>query len=63
MTNGYDLGFRFDLLGLSSEWSEAIPEVMEDGTPVIDGSTAYEVDTGKFYIFYKGTWYEQGGDA
>lgn len=62
MANGYDLGFRFDLLGLSSEWSEAIPEVMEDGTPVIDGSTAYEVDTGKFYIFYKGTWYEQGAE-
>lgn len=60
MTNGYDLGFRFDLLGLSSEWSEGIPKVMEDGTPVIDGSTAYEVDTGKFYIFYKDNWYEQG---
>lgn len=61
--SGYENGFRFDLLGLSSEWSEAIPEVMEDGTPVQDGSTAYEVDTGIFYIFYKGTWYEQGGDA
>jgi hypothetical protein len=63
MNNGYSLGFRFDLLGLSSEWSGGIPEVMEDGTPVLDGSTAYEVDTGKFYIYYKGEWYEQGAET
>ena len=24
-----------------------------------DGSTCYEVNTGKLFIFYKGTWYEQ----
>jgi hypothetical protein len=63
MINGYDLGFRFDLLGLSSEWADGIPTVMEDGTPVINGSTAYEVDTGKFYIYYKGQWYEQGAEV
>lgn len=57
--SGYENGFRFDLLGLSSEWSEAIPEVMPDGTPVQDGSTAYEVDTMNLYVFYKGTWYLQ----
>lgn len=63
--DGYKLGFRFDLLGLSTE---DLPETMEDGTPLIDGSTFYEVDTMKFYIFYKGEWYlqapseDEGGD-
>lgn len=60
--SGYENGFRFDILGLAEEFSGGIPTVMEDGTPVQDGSTAYEVDTGKFYIFYKGTWYEQGAE-
>lgn len=57
--SGYENGFRFDILGLAEEFAGGIPEVMEDGTPVQDGSTAYEVDTMKFYIFYKGTWYLQ----
>lgn len=56
---GYDNGFRFDILGLAEEFARGIPEVMEDGTPVQNGSTAYEVDTMNFYIFYKGTWYLQ----
>lgn len=59
---GYENGFRFDILGLAEEFSGGIPEVMADGTPVQDGSTAYEVDTGVFYIFYDGTWYKQGGN-
>lgn len=57
---GYDNGFRFDILGLAEEFSDGIPTVMEDGTPVLNGSTAYEVDTMKLYVFYKGTWYLQG---
>lgn len=56
MNNGYERGFRFDLLKLEDE---SLPTVMEDGTPLIDGSTCYEVDTMKFYIFYKGEWYLQ----
>ena len=59
MVNGYENGFRFDILGTADEFSDGLPEVMEDGTPVLDGSTAYEVDTMKFYIFYKGEWYLQ----
>lgn len=59
MNNGYERGFRFDLLKLSSE---SLPTIMEDGTPLIDGSTCYEVDTGKFYIYYKNNWYEQGAE-
>ncbi len=43
--------FRVDLLKLSSE---------DMPTVVVDGTTCYEVDTGKFYIFYKENWYEQG---
>lgn len=57
--SGYENGFRFDILGLAEEFEGGIPEVMADGTPVQDGSTAYEVDTMKFYIFYKGEWYLQ----
>lgn len=57
--SGYDNGFRFDILGLSSEFNGGIPTVMSDGTPVQNGSTAYEVDTMKFYVFYNGTWYLQ----
>ena len=64
--DGYKQGFRFDLLKLAEE---DLPTVMEDGTPLIDGSTCYEVDTMKFYIYYKGEWYlqeeseENGGEG
>lgn len=46
--------YRFDYLRLSSE---AKPE------PVVDGSSLYEVDTQKLYIYYKGTWYLQGDET
>lgn len=42
--------YRFDYLRLSSEGK---PE------PVVDGSSLYEVDTQKLYLYYKGTWYLQ----
>lgn len=45
--------YRFDYLILSSE---------DKPEPVVDGSTVYEVDTQKLYIYYKGTWYLQGED-
>ena len=44
--------FRFDYLKLEDEASP-------DATKVADGSTLYEVDTGKLYLAYKGEWYEQ----
>ena len=37
--SGYENGFRFDILGLAEEFAGGIPTVMEDGTPVQDGST------------------------
>lgn len=43
---------RFDFLKLESEDLPA-------GDNVVTGSTCYEVDTGKFYIYYKTQWYEQ----
>lgn len=43
--------FRADLLKLSTE---SMP------TAEADGTTCYEVDTGKFYIYYKSNWYLQG---
>lgn len=49
--------FRFDLLGLSSE--EKPTKIMPDGSGIMNGTTFYEVDTGKFYIYYKENWYEQ----
>jgi hypothetical protein len=45
--------FRVDTLKLSTE---SMPVAEADGT------TCYEVDTGKFYIYYKGQWYEQGAE-
>ena len=53
---GEYLKWRSDLIGLSTE------EKPLTGEKVVDGSTFYEVDTGKFFIFYKGTWYEQGAE-
>lgn len=44
--------FRFDYLKLEDESSP-------DASKVADGSTLYEVDTGKLYLAYKGDWYEQ----
>lgn len=41
---------RKDLIGLSDETKP---------TDEVDGTTFYEVDTGAFFIYYDGTWYEQ----
>lgn len=40
-----------DYIGLSTE--------TKDTENISNGSTYYEVDTSKLYIFYNGTWYEQ----
>lgn len=45
--------YRWDFLGLSSE---AKPIT---GEKVTDGSTFFECDTSKLYVFYQGTWYEK----
>lgn len=42
--------YRADIIGLSTD---------EKPSNQIDGTTFYEVDTSNFYIYYKGTWYEQ----
>ena len=42
--------FRYDYLGLSSE---------DKPQDLVDGTTFYEVDTSKFFIWYNGQWYEQ----
>lgn len=41
-----------DYLGLSTEPKET--------SNIEDGSTFLEVDTSKLFVFYSGTWYEQG---
>lgn len=43
---------RYDDIGLSTE-----PK--PDATNAAKGATYYEVDTGKFWIAYKGQWYDQ----
>lgn len=56
--------YRWDFIGLSS-YDKPTPETSEK---VVDGSTYYETDTSKLYVFYKDTWYEKtatgggGGD-
>ena len=47
-----EYNFRFDYLKLEDE-------DLPDKTKVTDGSTCYEVDTGKLYLAYKGEWYNQ----
>lgn len=47
---------RFDFL-FSSKLEESIEDLEEN---VVDGSTAYDVATGDFYIYYKNEWYKQG---
>lgn len=46
-----DFKTRFDFIGLSTEEKPT--------EKAVDGSTFYEVDTSKFYIYYKEQWYEQ----
>ena len=46
------LKYKIDFVGLSNE------EKPTQGN-INNGSTYYEVDTGKFYVYYKGIWYEQ----
>lgn len=46
----YPLGYNF--IGLSTEEK---PEA----SSVLDGATYYEVNTGKLWVAYKGTWYDQ----
>lgn len=41
---------RMDFIGLSNETKP---------TDAVNGSSFYEVDTSKFFIYYNGTWYEQ----
>lgn len=42
---------RFDFLGLSTE--------SKPTDKAVNGSTFYEVDTSKLYIYYEEEWYEQ----
>lgn len=45
---------RWDFLGLSTD-SKPTPST---STRVVDGSTFFEVDTSKLYIYYTDQWYE-----
>lgn len=47
--------YRWDFIGLSTQ-SKPTPATSEN---VTDGSTFYEADTSKLYIFYKTQWYEK----
>lgn len=56
--------YRWDFVGLSTD-SKPTPA---ESPKVVDGSTFYESNTSKLYVFYKDTWYEKtatgggGGD-
>lgn len=47
--------YRWDFLGLSTD-AKPTAETSEN---VTNGSTYYEADTSKLYIYYDGTWYEK----
>lgn len=45
--------FRWDFIGLSTE---SKPTIKDEN--VTDGSTYFECDTSKMYVWYKNQWYE-----
>ena len=47
--------YRWDFIGLSTD-SKPTPA---ESPKVVDGSTFYESNTSKLYVFYKDTWYEK----
>lgn len=47
--------YRWDFVGLSTDEKPTPAE----SPKVVDGSTYYESDTSKLYVFYKDTWYEK----
>ena len=46
--------YRWDFIGLSTEDKPAA-----DSDRVVDGSTFYEADTSKLYVYCKNNWYEK----
>lgn len=46
-----ELKFRIDIVKLANE---PFPT-----KGILNGTTVYNVDNGKLYIYYKGEWYEQ----
>lgn len=46
---------RWDFIGLSTDEKPT----QETSSKVVDGSTFYEADTSKLYIWTRGTWYEK----
>lgn len=55
MVAKFDQYIRWDFLGLSTD-TKPTPTTSED---VTDGSTYYEVDTSKLYVYYGNNWYEK----
>lgn len=51
--------YRWDFLGLSTD-AKPTSETSEN---VTNGSTYYEVDTSKLYVYYGDTWYEKVGSG
>ena len=55
----YDIGFkgkhRWDFIGLSTD----VKPTSATSKRVVDGSTFYESDTSKYYIWYSDRWYER----
>lgn len=47
--------YRWDFIGLSTD-TKPTPE---ESPKVVNGSTFYESDTSKLFVFYKDTWYER----
>lgn len=50
-----NIKYRWDFLGLSTD-NKPTPE---ESNKVVNGSTYYETDTSKLYVFYNDQWYER----
>lgn len=50
-----EIKYRYDFIGLSTD-EKPTPTTSNE---VVDGSTYYESDTSKLYVWYSGEWYEK----
>lgn len=52
-----NIHFRWDFIGLSTDSKPTA----STSPKVVDGSTYYEADTSKLYVWYNNQWYEKTG--
>lgn len=54
-----EIKYRYDFIGLSTD-DKPTPATSNE---VVDGSTFYESNTSKLYVWYNNQWYEKNGGS